>query len=96
LCDSWFNTKDEAEGFVRRNAWGLSFFPGAGEEIEEVSDLSRWVHRVKRRHAIHALDFCMTLATVDEIKIYGRPLAPYERFAQHMLDRLRRFLGQPV
>jgi hypothetical protein len=38
----------------------------------------------------------MTLTAVDEIKTYGRPLAPYERFAQTMLKRLRRFLGQPA
>jgi hypothetical protein len=37
----------------------------------------------------------MALATVEEIKLYGRPLAPYERFAESMLKRLRRFLGQP-
>jgi hypothetical protein len=36
----------------------------------------------------------MALTTIDEIKIYGRPLAPYERFAQTMLNRLRRVLGQ--
>jgi len=38
----------------------------------------------------------MALATIDEIKVYGRPLAPYERFAQTMLNRLRRILGQPA
>ena len=38
----------------------------------------------------------MTLAAIDEIKTYGRPLVPYERFAQTMLNRLRRFLGQPA
>jgi hypothetical protein len=38
----------------------------------------------------------MSLATIDEIKIYGRGLVPYERFATTMLNRLRRFLGQPA
>jgi hypothetical protein len=38
----------------------------------------------------------MTLETIDEMKMYGRALAPYERFAAVMLNRLRRFLGQPA
>jgi hypothetical protein len=38
----------------------------------------------------------MTLAAIDEIKTHGRVLMPYERFASTMLNRLRRFLGQPA
>ena len=95
LCDPWFENKDEADGFVRCDDWKISFYPGQKDEIEEVTDLTRWLRRVKRDRAFHDLDFCMALATVDEIKIYGRPLAPYERFAESMLKRLRRFLGQP-
>ena len=34
------------------------------------------------------------LETIDQIKIHGRPLQPYERMAQTMLNRLRRMLGQ--
>jgi hypothetical protein len=94
LCDPWFEDKSDAEGFLRRDEWKISFFPGQGDGIEEVTDLARWLRRVKRDRAFHDLDFCMALATVDEIKIYGRPLAPYERFAQTMLNRLRRVLGQ--
>jgi hypothetical protein len=37
----------------------------------------------------------MSLATIEEIRLYGRALMPYERMAQHMLLRLRRMLGQP-
>ena len=74
----------------------MSFHPGHDGEIEEVTDLTRWLRRVKRDRAFHDLDFCMALATIDEIKIYGRPLLPYERFAQTMLNRLRRVLGQPA
>jgi hypothetical protein len=36
----------------------------------------------------------LALETIDEIKIHGRPLLPYERMAQKMLNRLRRMLGQ--
>jgi hypothetical protein len=96
LCDSWFENKGTAEGYVRRDDWGISFYPGQRDTIEEVTELSRWLRRVKRDRAFHDLDFCMALATVDEIKVYGRPLAPYERFAESMLTRLRRILGQPA
>ena len=96
LCDSWFDSKGESEGFLRRDEWHMSFHPGRNDEIEEITDLSRWLRRVKRGRSFHDLDFCMTLAAIDEIKTYGRPLAPYERFAQTMLNRLRRFLGQPA
>ena len=96
LCDTWFDTKDESEGYLRRNEWNMSFHPGLDDKIEEIADLSRWLHRVKRGRGFHDLDFCMTLATIDEIKTYGRPLAHYEQFAKTMLSRLRRFLGQPA
>lgn len=96
LCDSWFDGKGESEGYLRRDEWHMSFHPALNEEIEEVADLTRWLRRTKRGRSFHDLDFCLPLATVDEIRMYGRPLAPYERFAQTMLNRLRRFLGQPA
>ena len=96
LCDTWFDTKDESEGYLRRNEWNMSFHPGLDDKIEEIADLSRWLRRVKRGRGFHDLDFCMTLATIDEIKTYGRPLAHYEHFAMTMLNRLRRILGQPA
>jgi hypothetical protein len=94
LCDEWFENKDGAEGFVRRDEWKISFHPGHADQIDEITDLTRWLRRVKRGRAFHDLDFCMALATIDEVKTYGRPLAPYERFAETMLNRLRRVLGQ--
>lgn len=94
LCDPWFEGKDDADGYLRRDDWKISFHPGAADHIEEITDLTRWLRRVKRDRAFHDLDFCMALATIDEIKIYGRPLAPYERFAQSMVERLRRVLRQ--
>ena len=95
LCDSWFDAKGESEGYLRRDEWKMSFHPGLDGRIEEITDLTRWLRRVKRDRAFHDLDFCMALATADEIRIYGRPLAPYERFAEAMLSRLRRLFGQP-
>jgi hypothetical protein len=96
LCDPWFETKRAADGFLRRDDWRMLFYPGPKDEIEEVADLTRWLRRVKRDRAFHDLDFSMTLEAVDEIKIYGRTLAPYERFAAVMLSRLRRLLRQPA
>ena len=96
LCDPWFENKGEADGFLRRDEWRVSFHPGQSDEIEEITDLGRWLRRVKHGRAFHDLDFSMTLAAIDEIKIHGRVLMPYERFASTMLNRLRRFLGQPA
>ena len=96
LCDSWFGAKGEAEGYLRRAEWNMSFYAGLDDEIEEITDLTRWLRRVKRGRAFHDLDFGMTLEAIDEMKMYGRSLAPYERFAAVMLNRLRRFLRQPA
>ncbi|HUA37577.1 MAG TPA: hypothetical protein VMA35_04160 [Candidatus Sulfopaludibacter sp.] len=96
LCDPWFENKGEADGFLRRDEWRVSFHPGPADEIEEITDLGRWLRRVKHGRAFHDLDFSMTLAAIDEIKTHGRVLMPYERFASTMLNRLRRFLGQPA
>ena len=96
LCDAWFENRGEADGFLRRDEWRMSFHPGRKDKIEEIVDLSRWLRRVKHGRAFHDLDFCMTLAAIDEIKTHGRVLMPYERFASTMLERLRRFLGQPA
>ncbi len=96
LCDPWFANRRGAEGFIHRDECGISFYPGTKDEIEEVTDLTRWLRRVKRNRAFHDLDFGMTLEAIDETRLYGRALAPYERFAAVMLNRLRRFLGQPA
>jgi len=96
LCDSWFERRGDSDGFLRRDDWRILFYPGLGDEIEEVTDLSRWLRRVKRDRAFHDLDFCMALEAIDEIKSYGRVLLPYERVGAAMLGRLRRFLGQPA
>jgi pyruvate-formate lyase-activating enzyme len=94
LCDSWFASRREADGFLRRDEWRILFYPGQNDQIEEITDLTRWLRRVKRGRALHDLDFGMSLEAIDEIKMYGRSLAPYERFAAGMLERLRRMLRQ--
>jgi hypothetical protein len=96
LCDRWFDDKGAGEDYLRRDDWNISFHPGLPDQIEEVMDLSRWVRRVRHGRAYHDLDFCMTLAAAEEIKTYGRQLAPYEHFAATMMNRLRRILGNPA
>jgi hypothetical protein len=94
LCDPWFEEKTAVDGFERRDDWGVSFRPGHAGEIEEITDLTRWVRRVRHDRAFHDFDFGMALETIAQIKNHGRPLMPYERMAQTMLGRLRRMLGQ--
>ena len=94
LCDPWFEEKNTLDGFERRDDWKISFRPGHPGDIEEITDLTRWVRRVKNDRAFHDFDFGMALETVNEIKMHGRPLVPYERMADKMLGRLRRMLGQ--
>jgi hypothetical protein len=96
LCDPWFANKREADGFFRRDEWRVLFYPGSKDEIDEVTDLTRWLRRVKRGREFHDLDFGMSLEAIDEMKMYGRALVPYERFAAVMINRLRRFLRQPA
>ena len=95
LCDAWFEEKNARDGFARIDDWRLSLYPGHAGDIEEIADLSRWLHRVKRDRAFHDFDFSMSLETIEELREHGRTLLPYERFAQKMLHRLRRVLGNP-
>jgi len=94
LCDTWFEEKTAPDGFERCDKWKISFRPGHPGDIEEITELVRWVRRVRRDRAFHDFDFGMALETIEEIKLHGRPLMPYERMAQRMLRRLRRVLGQ--
>src|SRR5207237_3342791 len=34
LCDSWFEPKSESEGYLRRDDWLISFYPGPQEDLE--------------------------------------------------------------
>lgn len=95
LCDAWFNDKGEGEGFERLDPWGLSLHPGRPGEIEEITDLGRWLGRERHNQTFHDFDYAMSLATIDEVKTHGRPLLPYERFADTLMNRLRRVLGNP-
>lgn len=93
LGDHWFDKKNESNGYLRRDDWGISFFPGEAKRVEEITDLRRWLRRLKRERPLHDLDFCMALATIDEVKTHGRVLAPGERFADGLVSRLRRMFS---
>jgi hypothetical protein len=95
LCDPWLDKRDAEDGFILHDDWKISFRPGYAGDIEEVTDLARWVRRIKRGRDFQDFDFGMALATIDEIKLHGRPLLPYERMAEKMIGNLRRKLGQP-
>lgn len=90
LCDPWFEPKTEEEGYVRQDEWLISFYPGSAEEIEEVTDARRWQERVVRGRPLSAVDFCMTLAALRELKAHGRVLTPDERFGLKILRSMKR------
>jgi hypothetical protein len=90
LCDPWFEPKNEAEGYIRQDDWLLSFYPGANEEIEEITDSKRWQERVVRGRPLTAVDFCMTLAALRELRAHGRVLSPDERFGLKILRSMHR------
>lgn len=85
LCDSWFESKGQNEGFVRNDDWLLSFFPGTAAELEEIVDEPRWRQRIVRDRPLHDLDFSMTLRAVHEILAHGRVLTSYEHYALRLL-----------
>jgi hypothetical protein len=93
LGDAWFNNKKEKDGFVLHNDWGIAFHAGQQIEIEEISDMRRWIRRARRERPLHDVDFCMTLAAVDELQIHGRVLTPGERYSEAMLSKLRRIFS---
>jgi len=89
LCDEWLEPKTEKEGYLRRDEWLLSFYPGGKEEIEEITDLKRWQERVVRGRPLSAVDFCMTLDALRELKAHGRVLSPDERFGLQILRSMQ-------
>ena len=93
LGDAWFNDKEASDDFIKNAEWGISFHPGQKIEIEEVSDMRRWIRRIRRERPLHDVDFCMTLAAVDEIQIHGRVLTAGERYSEAMLGKLRRIFS---
>lgn len=94
LCDPWFEAKGETDGFVRKDEWLMSFFPGTTADLEETSDESRWRSRIVKDRPLHALDFSMTLRAVHEILAHGRVLSAYEHYALRLLHSWSRLPQQ--
>jgi hypothetical protein len=94
LCDQWFETKGETQGFIPRDDWLVSFRPGGAEEVEEITDEQRWKQRILRDRPLHDLDFCMTLRSIHETLAHGRVLTTYERYALKMFHAWRRLVSQ--
>ncbi len=93
LCDQWFEGNSEPEGYARRDEWLIFFRPGGAEqELEEISDVSRWENRMLRDRPLHDLDFCMTLRAIHETLAHGRVLTTYERYALKLWHVWGRFL----
>jgi hypothetical protein len=92
LCDEWFAAKPEADGYLRRADWNILFRPGSAEEIEELTDRTRWENRLLRDRPLHDLDFCMTLRAIHETLAHGRVLTAYDRYALKLLHVWRRVL----
>jgi hypothetical protein len=89
LCDEWLEGKSEQEGYLRRDEWLISFYPGSAQEIEEITDPQRWKGRVIRGRPLSAVDFCMTMAALSELKAHGRVLSPDERFGLQILRSMQ-------
>jgi hypothetical protein len=89
LCDAWLEPKTERDGYIRRDEWLISLHPGSNEELEEVTDAERWKHRVVRGRPLSAVDFCMTLEALRELKVHGRLLSPDERLGLKILRSMQ-------
>jgi hypothetical protein len=89
LCDEWFEGKNEKDGYIRRDNWLISFHPGAAQEIEEITQANRWKERVVHGRPLSAVDFCMTMSALHELKAHGRVLTPDERFGLQILRSMQ-------
>ena len=91
LCDPVFETRGEADGFVRRDEWLISFRPGAKGNIEEITDAQRWKNRFVSGRPLMDVDFCMPLVVLRELEVHGRALTPPERFGVKVVDAWQRW-----
>jgi hypothetical protein len=91
LCDPVFETRGEAEGFLRHDAWAISFRPGPAADIEEITDEKRWKNRLIGGRPLSDVDFCMPVELLREIEVHGRVLTPYERFGVKVLPAYERW-----
>ena len=91
LCDPIFETRGDADGFLRRDDWAVSFYAGGVQTIEEITDPQRWKNRLVSGRPLSDVDFCMPLAVLRELEVHGRPLTPHERFGVKLVDAWQRW-----
>lgn len=91
LCDPVFETRGDAEGFVRRDDWQISFHPGGTDEIEEITDGQRWKNRLVKGRPLSDVDFCLPLTALRELEVHGRVLTSNERFGVKIMDAWQRW-----
>lgn len=91
LCDPVFETRGEADGFVRRDDWLISFHPGSEGEVEEITDGQRWKNRLVSGRPLADVDFCLPLSALRELEVHGRVLSPNERFGVKIIDAWQRW-----
>jgi hypothetical protein len=93
LCDKWLEQRGPAEGYIRRDDWGMSFRPGMDEGVPEVTDPERWEKRLLKNRPLHDLDFCLELRAMHELVAHGRVLTTYEHYALKFLHPWARILN---
>ena len=91
LCDPVFETRGPNEGFIRRDDWLVSFYPGDKDVIEEITDAQRWKGRMTSGRPLSDVDFCLPVAVLRELEIHGRALTPGERFGVKVFDAWQRW-----
>jgi hypothetical protein len=91
LCDPVFETRGESDGFIRRDDWSISFCPGNGQNLEEITDEQRWKNRLVSGRPLTDVDFCVPLTVLRELEAHGRVLNPNERFGVRIVDAWRRW-----
>jgi len=92
LCDEWFASRGEKDGFLWHKESLIGHYPGTAQEIAEINDLNRWKNRVIKNRPLHDLDFCMPLRAVHEVLAHGRVLTTYEHYALRFLGAWRRMI----
>jgi hypothetical protein len=92
LCDEWFASRGDQDGFTWEKESLIGHYPGKSQEIDEVTDVERWKKRLLKNRPLHDLDFCMPLRAVHEVLAHGRVLTTYEHYALRFLNAWRRII----
>jgi len=92
LCDEWFASRGDQDGFTWHKESLIGHYPGRNREIDEITDLERWKNRMLKNRPLHDLDFCMPLRAVHEVLAHGRVLTTYEHYALRFLHAWRHII----